>query len=371
MKNFDSYILYIVFFSISIYWSRQYDIKKQSVISQRTKLLYGVLITLPIIILQGLRYDVGTDYFNYLSLYKGFSQGNKVFLKWYQSEPLFILLCRILYATTQGSNIAFFLFNAILMNVLLFLTFDYYKDQVNLPMMYFFYYMLCFPEFLNLERQGLAVIIIWYATKYIHEKKPGRFLCCVLIATLFHNTAIIGISFYLVELFRGKYGRYIKKILIALMICSPFLLKPTINFMSKQWSFFQRYNKFLRTDTISTIEYFTSTFLFFLLMLIIVWTFNIILKKSRIDFLWILFLWIAQLASYLLSNYIEWGFRMSFYFEFGIMFAYSFVCTRLERQGNKIIFNIFAFLMLLFYFTYKSYIQQYGEIIPYHFIGFV
>ena len=99
-----------------------------------------------------------------------------LFLRWYQTEPLFVLFCRIIYKISNGNDAAFFLADAILINFLLFLTLDYYKDQINLPIMYFFYYMLCLPYFLNTERQGLAVIITWYATKYIHENKIIKFL---------------------------------------------------------------------------------------------------------------------------------------------------------------------------------------------------
>ena len=364
MKNIDSYILYMFFFLISILGSWQYNRKKYKVISIHAKTLYCILITLPIIILQGLRYAVGTDYFSYLSLYKGFGQGNTIFLSWYQTEPLFVLFCRTIYMITDGHHAAFFLADAILMNILLFLTFDYYKDQINLPIMYFFYYMLCLPYFLNTERQGLAVIITWYATKYLHENKTIKFLVYVLIATLFHNTAIVALVFYSVKLFRGKYT---KKLFIGFMICLPFTLDFIINFASKYLSIFRKYRKFLTND-IGRIEYINVNLLYMAFMIMILFFFINMIKTSRVDHFWILFLWIAQLISYLLNNYIEWGFRMSFYFEFGMMFAYSFVYERIKSRINKIALLAFLMATLLFYFTYKFYIQGNGETFPYQFI---
>ena len=197
MKDFGSYVLYVSFFMISIFWSWKYGQKKNGSVSLKKKVMYCLLITLPIIFIQGFRYDVGTDYMSYSSLYRGFSEGNDTFYAWYANEPLFIFMCRIIYFVTQGGQYSFFIVDAILMNVLLFITFDYYKDQVSLPFMYFFYYLLCFPYFLNIERQGLAVIIVWYATRYVHQKKFFKFLLCILIATLFHNTAILGQRFIL------------------------------------------------------------------------------------------------------------------------------------------------------------------------------
>ena len=103
-------------------------------------------------------------------------------------------------------------------------------------------------------------------------------------------------------------------------------------------------------------------------MIMILFFFINMIKTSRVDHFWILFLWIAQLISYLLNNYIEWGFRMSFYFEFGMMFAYSFVYERIKSRINKIALLAFLMATLLFYFTYKFYIQGNGETFPYQFI---
>lgn len=367
MRNIDSYILYMFSFLISILGSWQYDMKKNKVISIYAKTLYCILITLPIIILQGLRYAVGTDYFSYLSLYKGFGQENALFLRWYQTEPLFVLFCRIIYKISNGNDAAFFLADAILINFLLFLTLDYYKDQINLPIMYFFYYMLCLPYFLNTERQGLAVIITWYATKYIHENKIIKFLICVLIAALFHNTAIIALVFYSIKLFQGKYKKYTKKIFIVFMMCLPFTLELIINFASRYLSIFRKYRKFLTND-LGKIKHININLLYMAFMIMILLFFINIIKTSRVDYIWILFLWISQLISYLLNNYIEWGFRMSFYFEFGMMFAYSFVYTKIRSRINKIALLAFLMVTLLFYFTYKFYIQGNGEIFPYQFI---
>ena len=172
--NFCSYILYAVFFALSVFWSRQYEKSKN--ISLKKKMLFCILIASPIFILQGFRYGVGTDYFSYLNLYKGFNNGNELFISWYHTEPFFIILCKIAYFILNGNNIGYFIIDAILMNVILFLTFDYYIDEISLPLMYFFYYMFCLPYFFNVERQGLAVVIVWYATKYVHEKKFFRFL---------------------------------------------------------------------------------------------------------------------------------------------------------------------------------------------------
>lgn len=368
MKDFGSYVLYLSFFMISIFWSWKYGQKKNGSVSLKKKVMYCLLITLPIIFIQGFRYDVGTDYMSYSSLYRGFSEGNDTFYAWYANEPLFIFMCRIIYFVTQGGQYSFFIVDAILMNVLLFITFDYYKDQVSLPFMYFFYYLLCFPYFLNIERQGLAVIIVWYATRYVHQKKFFKFLLCILIATLFHNTAIFGAAFYFINFLRGKYSVYVKTAVALFVIFSPFILEWGIRFLSSHVELFRKYLKFLKTDMTETVEYVNTNLIFMAFLILVLFLFFRFLRKSGLDMLWILFLCFAQLLAYVINNYIDWGFRMSFYFEFGMMYAYSFFYAKLKYRANKIVLQSFLIVSLLFYFTYKFYIQGNCQIIPYQFI---
>lgn len=353
-------------FLSSILWSRHYE--KKRIISSGKKAFYCILIILPIVLIQGFRYDVGTDYFSYQALYRGFNEGNQLFLSWYASEPLFIVLCKVSYFVLNGSSIGFFVIDAILMNVVLFITFDYYKNEISLPLIYFFYYMLCLPYFLNVERQGLAVVIVWFATRYVHEKKFLKFLCCILIATLFHNTAIIGITFYFINFLGGKYRRYTKRIIVSLLLCTPFLFNQGLEFVSNNLKIFQKYKKFLKSDMSGLIDSANTNFLYMVVMIAVLLLFVRFLKKSKIDVFWVSFLCIVQLICYLLSNYIDWGYRMSFYFEYGVMYAYSFVYTKLKKCVNRIVLLLFIICSLLFYFTYKFYIQGNGEIFPYQFI---
>uniref|UniRef100_UPI0040568635 EpsG family protein n=1 Tax=Agathobacter sp. TaxID=2021311 RepID=UPI0040568635 len=363
MELIGSYILYILCFLVSIYWSYKYEQKKNK--SLKTKVLFWCLITLPIVFIQGFRYEVGTDYESYLSLYNGFNQGNHVFVSWYINEPLFILLCKVVYIISGGNQVAFFLVDAILINSIIFLIFDYYKEEVSLPIMYLFYYTLCFPYFLNIERQGLAVALIWYSTKYVHEKKPSKFILCILIASLFHNTAIVGCVLYFINFLEGRSGRYVKRIFIGIAALTPFIFGSSIDFLSNHVALFSKYTKFLSDGTTEKLN---INFIFMLFMLVILYILRKFLKKSKIDDMWLLFLCVAQVSTYLLDSYISWGFRMSFYFEFGLIYSYSLIFSKLKYRTNKMLLLMFLITILGFYFTYKFYIQGNCEIFPFKFV---
>lgn len=63
-----------------------------------------------------------------------------------------------------------------------------------LPLLFFI-----FPHLLNAPRQGLAVAIFIYALRFINEEKPWKYLVCIIIATLFHQSALVLTVFFLVK----------------------------------------------------------------------------------------------------------------------------------------------------------------------------
>ena len=366
MNQLASYSLYMCSFAVSIFWSYVYEkIGRKGKTGK--KFFWGILIALPIIIIQGFRYDVGTDYFSYLELFNGFSNNNQTYILWYSTEPLFILYCRLLYPISHLFPYIFFLMDAVIANVLLFSIVNFYGKYVSMPCMYLFYYTWCFPYFLNAERQGIAVLIVWYAMRYVYEKKPYRFLICILVATLIHNTAVIGFLLYLYNFItQGKKG-YLKKFLITGSLLLPFFLEMIIDFLGRYFSVFAKYKKFtnvrLDTDKINT-NFLITVFLIVILMFM--WK---ILKKSEIDAYWILFLCVLQAVTYLLGNFIDYGFRMSFYFEFGLFYGYAHCLRNLHYKSNRRILMLFLVSICVFYFTYKFCIQGNCEVFPYRFIS--
>lgn len=324
-----------------------------------------VLTIVPVILLQGLRYNVGTDYQSYLSLYNGFSNNNNLYLSWYESEPLFIYLCKALYSLTFGNQSALFMFDAIVMGIFSFLTFDYYKEKVDMPILYLFYYGTCLPYFFNVERQGVAVVLVWYSMHFAQEKKFIKFLLCIITATLFHNTAIIGIVFYVIWHIAERKSVYIKCVLFFIAILAPVIFSISVDFLSLYIPIFSKYTKFLTETGDQRVN---INFVFFMIMLLIMIKLQKFIDKE--DKFYIVLLSIMCCMTFLLNEYIAWGFRMSFYFEISLMIGYGHIYNKLNYQSNKRILCLFLVVVMMFYFTYKFWIQGNSEIFPYQSVLF-
>lgn len=365
MEYIGSYCYYIFTFSFSLIASWIYGKKAKLKLRKINKFLYALLITSPVILLQGFRYKVGTDYLSYASLSQGFAEHNQTYINWYINEPLFIIMSRAAYIIGGNNPYFYFLVDAIIENVILFTIADYYKNEINLPIFYMLYYGLCFPYFLNTERQGLAVLIIWYSLRYVDEGKFIKFLICIVAATLIHNTAIVCVVFYFFSaLQQSQIKKSIKKVILVLMAFSPLFVNIFIEAIGKI-HFFNKYTGYLGEGS---AESFNLNFIFsFVMGLCLALAFSKQLKNIREFTRWF-FLYELQMLSFLLTGYMAWSFRMAYYFYFGLMFAFAAVEKMLRKPLKKLILFGIVVAFSLFHFTYKFYIQGNCEIFPYQFV---
>lgn len=212
--------------------------RRSALLGQRRTLSFAFLeIWLPILfftIVFGCRYDVGVDYLQYLEWYEhGFDKKNEWFWRWvtdllsnmgipywiYFSLWAFIQIFFIYYAIKDKR----YLFPYIALFIII--------GNIFLPMM-------------NTIRFMVAAAIFFYAVKYVIKPCFWKYSCFILIASLFHKTAIALIAIYPFLLFiRGRtLNRQIQFSLLlfmgVLMIYEESTFKLITYFFSKAIDFF-------------------------------------------------------------------------------------------------------------------------------------
>ena len=175
------YLSLIIFTIFGAYISSKYESKRPIGF-----LLMFILIWISIII--GGRYEVGTDWPNYLDLYYsilnyGITFNSSIFNGY---EPLYLMLNAI-FAFFDLSPSIFFTGVALLQFVLLCKAVD---NKKIIPWVIFFFFTQLFAMSLNIQRQMIAVGFFLLATKYL-DKSKVVYLVLVLCATLFHYSSII------------------------------------------------------------------------------------------------------------------------------------------------------------------------------------
>lgn len=135
----------------------------------------------------GMRYDVGTDHLTYLTKYV-----NRVTTERYE------LLFASITALCQKINLHYTVYFGILAFIQVFFFYYSFKDERYLyPFLSFFLFTTeDWMSWMNIIRQALAICVCLYSLKFIEEKKLWKYLLCILIAFLFHRSAVILAVFY-------------------------------------------------------------------------------------------------------------------------------------------------------------------------------
>lgn len=142
-------------------------------------------------LLYAFRYGIGTDYFNYVSFFHrlqktGFSG---------RFEWAYVLI-NLIVGKLNGNIQIVFLVTSIIMMTFIYSAVRHYAKSLNVGVAMFSYMMLYYQMSFNIVRQSVAMAICLYCIKYIHDRKFLKFSFFVLIASGFHNSALLLFPFY-------------------------------------------------------------------------------------------------------------------------------------------------------------------------------
>ena len=191
----QTYVVYFSVFFIVLLFA--YLAQKKN---KRKFMFFAALI---LVFVAGLRAEtVGIDTPHYAELFDRIAEGRMD--QAYGLEISFKYICLFLLEIWNDSNFLFFLF-ALITNFLIFQRLWDIKDQISLPWAVIVYFGVFYFMTFNIMRQFVAASIIFWATRYLAEKKYYKFLIFVAISTLFHESALLGVFFVAFDVFSSKY----------------------------------------------------------------------------------------------------------------------------------------------------------------------
>lgn len=174
--------------------------------------IFGFLAVCFFALIVGLRWDVGIDYMSYYA----FSSGD--FGADYEIERLEFFPRTLAYLTNR-TWLPFYVWFV----VMAFLQF--YFIHKTLKSIYppligwgvFFFIAIFFQEQMNIVRQGVAVCIIMYAYTFLINKKLLPYLLFVIIASLFHKSAIVCLPLFLLSNVKIVLNRFWQYVVVAVL----------------------------------------------------------------------------------------------------------------------------------------------------------
>lgn len=331
---------------------------------RKNKAIIVISLAIPVLI-GSLRYGVGTDYGNYVSIYNNLS--NLSFSNYFigiasNLEFGFFTLVKISKLIT--GDYTFLFASSCFLTVLFFYKALKRYDIKHSALVYFLFLTTIFPTSFNTVRQSIAISICFFAFSYIIERKPKKYLLWIFIASLFHVSAIILLPFYFINrLVKNKKGHNKKFIIIKSLLLASIilLLLPYVYEFIQMIPFLNKYTIYqsISADGNNYIIYLNIVILAVILLfykkLVLISNTNIYLYVFTIMNIVLLTLGFA-------SPFVK---RIALYFSLFSPILMTYLCDIFsDRLGRFISYSLLILYGLLFFYI-SFYLMGQADIIPY------
>lgn len=190
---------------------------------KKTNILYSIVVAIPLIIVSGIRWNVGTDFGTYyytfnkilsfpFSILISNSYGDFI-----PFERGFSILVWIIGVISKEPQVVIFFISVFNVGMVIYCLKKYSKS-FTLSVYLYITMMVYFSAF-NGMRQWIASIILFWAIKYIWNDNFIKYFICVILASTIHISALIMIPVYFIVKER-PFGRKIFIIIILLIVVS-------------------------------------------------------------------------------------------------------------------------------------------------------
>lgn len=372
-ENFMSAFIYWTSFLISIFLSFLYQksriisrdngtVKIRSM-SKSVQIIWTLLIIIAPSLVIGIRdYSVGADTINVVNSYVriDFVDSFSGTIDDIIGSGFIYALLRYFAFIISNGNITFYLLCLSLLTLyILVRALNEWIDRISLPFALFLYYAFFAMQLLNQTRQMLALSIFLLAFYPLFKRNYGKYILLILIASLIHYTALIGLFLPLIH-FRHTYFYPIKKWFYYLMIVlSPLLLYPV--FILITYVIPGSYRGYLTDVNFEGIGF--GLFLNIIPILLPILLFNRYLKDDTNEF----FIKISMLSFPLrLSGYYSYFImRMYYYGAISIILIIPTMVNNIEGQVRRrfVLISIIT-LYLLYYLINYMYLDT-ARMFPY------
>ena len=239
------------------------------------------------------------------------------------------------------------------------------EDEIPVWVATSIYLFIFYNLSLNLTRQAIALSIVFYAIKYVEDNRWKSFALLIVIALLFHNSALIGLIYVvLLKISQGKNWR-LKQISILFLLLIFIVFYNSIFPIIVNLLFSNNADKYLNAFLSDGTGYLS-------LWMIVINAFAIIcvlfskkyLLKTNYYKHYILIV-TFNFAIYLLTIYNGNCFRYALYFT--IMLPRLVPAVRYRfKQNSRIIADILIVIVFMLYWTNFNLISDSYGTVPYY-----
>ena len=342
--------------------------------------IYFFLSVLFVSLLAGLRdYSVGTDIKSY---------GNSLFFYAYQYRPFTVYLDRFshiepLYlALVYGSSflskephILYFL-TGVLVYSFMMAGFVKLRRYISITLSWVCYLFLLYGDSYNAMRQTIAIAIGFWGFHFIFEKKYIQLAISIVVAFLFHNTAIIFVVAILIYLVLQRNNKlWVKSILVLGAVGGVMMFNQILGLLMNIGLLQDKMERYMIGSSTGLSIFAILIRLPFLLLIILekrgFWKgesrhlcLSPLRNEAEGDF-YIVMLFV-EMFTVELSAFIGSLYRISLFFVPFRCLGYARFCG-IKKNKNRTMYIAVLLIYLLIIFIYQNQIKGNNEIYPYMF----
>lgn len=339
--------LYMLFFAVSFY-----AINKTVYNEIIEKLLFSLMFVM-LFIISAIRKHVGTDYGVYLNVYSSIQD------RIYDGEGMEIGYFYLNKITKDliGGEYTIFIVTSLIIMLLVYLTIKNFSVDPLLSTLLF----MCIGTYIgsfNIIRQSIAIALILYSYKYCETKII--WIIPILVASLFHTTALMVIPFYIISKMNLKKEHYIIIGIVGVLLYLSY--GRTVAYLTNFIEGFEHYqdSKFV-TEGANPIRTLISIFILLFCYL----SYDEINEDRKIKFAFTMMVFGSICALFMLKGKIFA--RVVGYFDVFNILVVPYVVAKTKKYELRK-FSLFVTISIVFccsYYFYYSIKTNQGDVIPY------
>ncbi len=313
--------------------------------------------------LAGARGLCGTDTASYRLIFADLLKG--------PNEPLsqrmleggeygFVLINYVAIALSRGCNFVFVL-SMILFGYFFMIGLDEYHETMSVALAVLGLYCVLFFPTLNVMRQMIAVAIAFFGMRFIYERKFAHFLLFVLLARMFHSSALVCLPIYFVignDKLRPvlRYGMYLG---IAAMCVSISLLTTLLGAVFADSS----YANYIGMASGPMLKLTTPLLRLPFLLPVLLFRKRLIAHDRRNE-MWIV-LAITEFLFAQLGSFEPTFARIAFYFRPSWLILLPQLTRAMPTKATQRAMGTYTALNFLLYWYMNSIMKNFGGVLPY------
>lgn len=377
-----SVVVYLMVFAISVFaisvFEKTYKNVRIVKFSSESKYIGGVLYCIfgcimlfPVISMYSLRYGIGTDYFSYESIYDAIHKANFIqyWIKHVQGIQYFYVEPGYYWLNKLSPNYRCLLVEiGILIFALFCLSVKNYSSRIRIGFALAIFLCTQFIYSLNGMRFSISLMFVLLSYEALIENKNIKFLVLIIIASLFHKTALICIAMYFLKRYKHREVNSTRNIFLLIFIIlfpviSDFLLQ-----IASSLNVFQRYfsvAQYSRKVTMSGGWKWMLHVIPVILPLILFCKKEIFnAEDTQIYFR----ICIMEIPFRMLGLYNTWYTRLARYSQIVQMIFIPLVIGKIKNRATRRLLYIYYIVWYSFYFAYYAIVNDQCDSLPYSWI---